>query len=165
MAYDNTREVVVLEGGSNGYSDTWEWDGVKWIERSFDSPAYVYSGHPMVFDSWRNEIVTFGFLDYESPVWEYSPGNVSPDLDGDLVADECDQCPATPAGIGTDSTGCAPADADRDGDIDLFDFAIFITCNTSNYPNYGCPGFDLIPYGTTVAQFAAAFRTMTGPLQ
>src|SRR4051812_42949248 len=36
MAYDALRQVVVLFGGwNNGYfADTWEWDGVRWAERT-----------------------------------------------------------------------------------------------------------------------------------
>src|SRR5438874_3914689 len=37
MAYDSTRERVVLFGGTDGsgfLGDTWEWDGTDWIQKT-----------------------------------------------------------------------------------------------------------------------------------
>jgi hypothetical protein len=53
------------------------------------------------------------------------------DSDHDRVADACDACPATIPRIGVDLAGCPPqvvGDANRDGDIDLGDFATFQVC-------------------------------------
>ncbi len=52
------------------------------------------------------------------------------DSDGDGVGDACDLCPATPPGAPVAVNGCsAPRpDIDRDGDVDLDDFALLQMC-------------------------------------
>ena len=61
------------------------------------------------------------------------------DSDGDGVGDACDLCPNTIPSVPVDATGCpSPAirvDFDRDGDVDLDDFAFFQAC----YSGKGVP--------------------------
>lgn len=60
VAYDPTRQVTVLYGGGGqGFSDTWEWNGSFWTQRSVSGPG-VRDGHAMVFDPLRGRIVLFG---------------------------------------------------------------------------------------------------------
>jgi len=69
MAYDSNRKRVVLFGGSPAdagliaggvaLSDTWEFDGVDWIQQEDTGPAGRY-GHSMAFDSANNRVVLFG---------------------------------------------------------------------------------------------------------
>jgi hypothetical protein len=60
LAYDSTRGVVVLFGGANYLDDTWEWNGVDWIQRTpANSPSSRYA-HVMAFDSARGVVVLFG---------------------------------------------------------------------------------------------------------
>lgn len=60
LVYDSARGVVVLFGGANYFSDTWEWDGVNWIQRTpANSPSPRYA-HVMSFDSARGVAVLFG---------------------------------------------------------------------------------------------------------
>jgi hypothetical protein len=65
MAYDATRGVTVLFGGSgpgNPYlADTWEWDGATatWTLRSSSGPS-GRNGASMVHDTARGRVVLFG---------------------------------------------------------------------------------------------------------
>ena len=65
MAYDSKRRRVVLFGGTPGdaggvaLSDTWEFDGVDWIQQEDTGPAGRY-GPSMAFDSANNRVVLFG---------------------------------------------------------------------------------------------------------
>jgi hypothetical protein len=64
MAYDLTRHVTVLFGGSNAgspnLSDTWEWDGTAWTERHpADHPSARYF-HTMAYDNSIAATVLFG---------------------------------------------------------------------------------------------------------
>ena len=66
MAYDSSREVIILFGGRDdndtSLNDTWLWDGVQWQELNPntppDFPASI-SGHGMAFDVARNRMVIF----------------------------------------------------------------------------------------------------------
>jgi hypothetical protein len=62
MAYDSTRHLVVLTGGFGAirYSDTWEYDGVTWTERTGITSYGGRNGHSMAFDASRNRMVIFG---------------------------------------------------------------------------------------------------------
>lgn len=82
IAYDSSRGVVVLFGGSliNGtrLNDTWEYDGTDWVQvvtPNAPSPRY---GHRISFDSLRSKMVLFGgqesgvsASDYPRDTWEY----------------------------------------------------------------------------------------------
>ncbi len=59
------------------------------------------------------------------------PDPDDPDADGDHVPDDCDLCPNTIPGVAVDADGCPaaiPADYNRDGDVDLDDFAAWGAC-------------------------------------
>jgi hypothetical protein len=61
-AYDSVRAVTVVFGGSGGsqpYTDTWEWDGAAWTSRAAPGPT-ARVGAAMAFDSARHVIVLFG---------------------------------------------------------------------------------------------------------
>lgn len=67
------------------------------------------------------------------------------DSDDDGIPDACDECPNTAAGAGVDSEGCppvVPADTDRDGDLDLDDFANVVRCLTGPATLLGDPTCD-----------------------
>jgi hypothetical protein len=67
MAYDSTRGVTVLFGGSRQGSfdnvidndETWEWDGSIWTRRNVAGPS-PRDGHRMAFDAARGVTVLFG---------------------------------------------------------------------------------------------------------
>jgi N-acetylneuraminic acid mutarotase len=80
MAYDGTRDVLLLYGGNATgwpYEDiTWEFDGTDWETiTTTQSPPAVY-GASMVYDSNREKIVLFGGSTNAdvplSQTWEYS---------------------------------------------------------------------------------------------
>jgi len=63
MAYDSTRGVSVLFGGSGSTgssSSTWEWDGTNWTQKSpaTSPPARLWAA--MTYDSGRSRMVLFG---------------------------------------------------------------------------------------------------------
>jgi hypothetical protein len=81
----------------------------------------------------------FGFPDvistaetrYMGPSFLFEVIDPNRDTDGDGVADPQDECPDTIAGVEVDEVGCPPpipGDLDRDGDVDLDDFAVFQGC-------------------------------------
>ncbi len=62
MAYDATRNVTVLFGGSYDniyYGDTWTWDGTTWAQASPAKSPSARSGSPMAFDTVRQVGVLF----------------------------------------------------------------------------------------------------------
>jgi hypothetical protein len=62
MAYDASRNVVVLFGGNSGGTrqrDTWEWSGSNWSLVSSTGPA-VRAGHALAYDPVRARTVLFG---------------------------------------------------------------------------------------------------------
>lgn len=69
------------------------------------------------------------------------------DTDQDTVGDECDCCPDTPPGNWVSLSGCptAPADYDRDTDVDQADQDQFENCASAPGVQYvtGCQGKDL----------------------
>ena len=78
LAYDSARGKVVLFGGY-GYppyllSDTWEWDGSAWNQRTpAVSPPARYD-HALAYDSARGRVVLFGGDDSRyalSDTWEW----------------------------------------------------------------------------------------------
>jgi hypothetical protein len=64
-AYDSRRKRIVLFGGlgnkglADPRSDTWEWDGKRWIDVS-DTAIGSRDHHSMVFDEERRRTVMFG---------------------------------------------------------------------------------------------------------
>lgn len=67
LAYDAARRVVVLFGGVGESTtgvreldDTWEWDGVTWVERAVMRRPDARSGHAMAYDTARRRVVLFG---------------------------------------------------------------------------------------------------------
>ncbi|NMO16789.1 hypothetical protein HPC49_09085 [Pyxidicoccus fallax] len=63
LAYDSTRQRVVLFGGSRGsdlLDDTWEWDGTDWVQKSPSNPPYARERHALAYDSARQRVVLFG---------------------------------------------------------------------------------------------------------
>ena len=84
LAYDAGRGRVVLHGGylssvaggSFYFSDTWEWDGQSWTQRSQAGPQGIAS-HAMAYDPIRGVTVLFGGFrsstsGRSSEVWEWS---------------------------------------------------------------------------------------------
>lgn len=66
MAFDSRRGRFVLFGGYNRneeginrLGDTWEWDGMHWIELNVEGPA-PRNGSAMVYDASRGKMVLFG---------------------------------------------------------------------------------------------------------
>jgi hypothetical protein len=72
MAYDNTRSVIVLFGGSTKKKtliDTWEYDGYQWKMIDTDAPEPDFAP-AMTYDEKRHKMV---LLDWQSvALWEYS---------------------------------------------------------------------------------------------
>jgi hypothetical protein len=68
MAYDAARQRIVLFGGvfddgtvsGSSLSETWEWDGSAWSQRSPATSPSARSGHAMAYDAARQRIVIFG---------------------------------------------------------------------------------------------------------
>ena len=77
MVYDSQRRRVILYGGDDyalpEFEDTWEWDGVKWLERTPETgPGQKYY-HAAAYDSRRHRSIIFGGegIDYSNDTWEY----------------------------------------------------------------------------------------------
>ena len=65
MAFDFTRNRLVLFGGSDGLTelnDTWEFDGAAWSQKmpTFSPPARI--SHAMAYDVSRSTLILFGGL-------------------------------------------------------------------------------------------------------
>lgn len=68
MAYDTTRDRVVLFGGCNGsmanacsaIGDTWEWTTTGWTQVAPTTSPTARMGHTLAFDSIRNRVILFG---------------------------------------------------------------------------------------------------------
>lgn len=62
MAFDSARSRVVLFGGDgNGLlADTWEWDGVNWLQRLPTTSPSSRRRHSMAYDAARQRIILFG---------------------------------------------------------------------------------------------------------
>jgi hypothetical protein len=80
MAYDAARQRIVLFGGassSSRFSDTWEWDGATWTQRTPAASPPARSGHALAYDSARQRVVLFGgeasfpMSDNLSDTWEW----------------------------------------------------------------------------------------------
>lgn len=79
MAYDVTRQKTVLfgGGGGNATNDTWEWDGVNWVQKSPNTVPPARYSHCMAFDSDRQKVVMFGGYGdgYLNDTWEWDGVN------------------------------------------------------------------------------------------
>ena len=87
MAYDPTREVMVLYGGFRGdqisYSnETWEWDGTSWINRPTVGNPEVQISASMYFDIGRQRMVLFGGESIDVPNWIFTMHNNLWEYDG-----------------------------------------------------------------------------------
>src|SRR5262245_51651299 len=81
MVYDSARGVTLLFGGRSqssgsyyGLDETWEWDGVNWMQRMPQTRPWGRYGHAMAYDSDRGVTVLFGGSDFGSPLgdtWEW----------------------------------------------------------------------------------------------
>ncbi len=62
LAFDDTRQEVVLFGGYNGsgLNDTWTWKGTNWVQKFPAASPPDRWGHGMVWDAARAEVVLFG---------------------------------------------------------------------------------------------------------
>ena len=64
MAFDPVRGVLVVFGGHDGtrvLGDLWEWDGVRWRERTPSGPGPRAREHAaMIYDAAREQILLFG---------------------------------------------------------------------------------------------------------
>lgn len=81
LAYDTSRARTVLFGGYAGieFSDTWEWDGVNWIQMTPNTSPPARAGHALVFDRSSGAVVLFGGMTNGFPsfsdTWEWDGVN------------------------------------------------------------------------------------------
>ena len=87
MAYDPVRHRLVLFGGQHRdfvtvgspilfLGDTWEFDGLNWLQRSPVVSPSSRSGHQMAYDSTRQRVVLFGGSS-GAETWEWDGTNWS----------------------------------------------------------------------------------------
>jgi hypothetical protein len=72
--YDSVRERLVVHGGRDTRSartDTWEWDGVSWVQRAPATNPGATNDVAMTFDPMRDETLLFGGLFHLT--WTYAP--------------------------------------------------------------------------------------------
>ena len=70
LAFDSRRGVSVMFGGLGGHAtanqraldDTWEWDGVQWMQHTPASSPPSRREHPTAYDEARGTTVIFGGL-------------------------------------------------------------------------------------------------------
>jgi hypothetical protein len=71
MATDLLRSRVVMFGGTT-VSDTWEWDGADWLQRTpLTAPAARYDTW-LAYDRIRDRTLMFGLSTAVADMWEYS---------------------------------------------------------------------------------------------
>ena len=78
MTFDSTRNRTVVWGGGNSafvnLSDTWEFDGVSWVQRTPSTSPPALVGSAMAFDANRHVSVMFGgsaFPGDSAATWEW----------------------------------------------------------------------------------------------
>ncbi len=59
MSYDASRDRTVMFGGNGAQSDTWEFDGINWVEFLPAGPV-GRAGHIMEYDTGREAVALFG---------------------------------------------------------------------------------------------------------
>src|SRR5262249_52840324 len=83
LASDDIRNRTVLFGGSVGrngvmLADTWEWDGVNWLQRAPASSPPARLQHALAFDIRRGRTVLFGGISSSAMLadtWEWDGTN------------------------------------------------------------------------------------------
>jgi hypothetical protein len=83
MAYDSARGVTVLFGGRSGTypytynSDTWEWNGTRWTQRSPATSPSPRQEHALAYDSGRGVTVLLGGFATNAggDTWEWNGTN------------------------------------------------------------------------------------------
>ena len=84
-AYDSLRARVVLFGGrdssNNSLGDTWEFDGVGWVNLTPANSPSGRHGHAMVYDNARQECVVFGGVGGLDGTWAFDGAEWRPKLD------------------------------------------------------------------------------------
>jgi cysteine-rich repeat protein len=76
LAYDIGRDRVVLFGGlaadgTTRLTDTWEWDGATWFEKTPPVHPEGRYGHSLVYDRMRARVVLYGGLATGFSQWEW----------------------------------------------------------------------------------------------
>ncbi len=79
MAYDESRGVVVMFGGSdasgNSLDDTWEWDGVAWKQRQVNNRREPRFSAPAAWDPGQEKVMVFGGIGHTGiPIPGATPG-------------------------------------------------------------------------------------------
>jgi len=80
MAYDSSRQQVVLFGGDSGENDTWLWNGAAWTEAApaTSPPNANNAQHAMAFDAARGLITLVlrdDFASEELETWTWDGAN------------------------------------------------------------------------------------------
>lgn len=82
MTWDALRQRIVVFSGrdssASGYlSDTWEWDGITWTQRTPMASPPGRSNHALAYDGNRQQVLVFGGLGgsgvYFSDTWQLVP--------------------------------------------------------------------------------------------
>jgi hypothetical protein len=66
LAHDFSRQRTVLFGGASAYTsgatsaDTWEWDGMQWLQRMPATSPSARAAHTLAYDAARGRVVLFG---------------------------------------------------------------------------------------------------------
>jgi hypothetical protein len=85
VAWDSSRNVLVMFGGGVAFADTWEWNGTTWTQRGTGGPPGRHD-HRMVYDAARQRVVLYGGISYQGGIgytdtWEWD-GSVWRELFG-----------------------------------------------------------------------------------
>jgi hypothetical protein len=74
MAYDSVRQRTVLFGGvsTTNLGDTWEYDGLAWVQRFPTTSPAARQGHAMAYDPVRQRTVLFGGTVGGAETWEWN---------------------------------------------------------------------------------------------